>query len=205
MRRHLRLSLDVNVWVAYLISLRRNYTGTVPMRVIDMLLAGKVGTVPVQLVIAKETLGTLERVAAERGIAIGDVSNLVAQIINIARYGPEQLNPFLFFGREMLQMRDQEDAGVLASAIITRCDFLLTDNLDDFRNKDAWEIDGETLTAKGKTRKLVTIVHERADGVAIVIAHPIVFMRWVDAGLVLSIEAIARHYGIEWPTSTRNT
>jgi len=59
-------------------------------------------------------------------------------------------------------MKDEDDAGVLASAIAARIDLLVTNNLDDFHIKDAERIETREITFRNQpARQLYSILYER--------------------------------------------
>jgi hypothetical protein len=108
------------------------------------------------------------------------------------RTGPEAFDPYLLpeSGRH-LPMKDEEDAGILASAIAARIDLLVTNNLDDFQTKDAERIQTREITLrKEPPKQLFSILYERNDGVSIVIAHPIDALAWLRDGIRPTPEAI---------------
>ena len=83
-------------------------------------------------------------------------------------------------------MHDREDAGVLATAIAAKADLLVTNNLSDFRTKGSETIRTKSIQSKGVARQLFSVIHQRADGVSIVVAHPIDVAGWWRNGLDIS-------------------
>ncbi|WP_407530925.1 PIN domain-containing protein, partial [Methylobacterium oryzisoli] len=177
----LRVCLDLNVWVADLIGRQAGRTGTVLMRIVEMVKAMSVAGTPLQLVISQEMLGTLEAVLIRQKVPAFLAERFSAAVSNLMINGPEKLQPaVLTSGRDQLAMHDREDAGVLATCIAERVDLLVTDNLRDFITKDSERRDTRLVSrADGITRQLYTVLHERADGVALTIAHPIDAVDWL--------------------------
>lgn len=193
--RALRLSLDINIWVSYLMGIQRGHTKGAIHTVIAIVEAMKVGDRPVQLIVSVEMLDTLDRILINAGFSNALVRSFTAKIVNLVRGGPELLDPYLLIsGRDQLGMRDREDAGVLATAISARADLLLTDNLDDFRTNDCSLINTRTLRSHGRDRQLFSIFHERQDGVSLVVAHPIDAANWFLEGLAITPAAIRLKY-----------
>jgi hypothetical protein len=92
-------------------------------------------------------------------------------------------------------MRDREDAGVLASAIAAKVDLLVTDNLRDFQTNDSETIKTRRVASTVAQRQLFSVIHERADGISIVVAHPIDVVEWWREGHEISAAMVRRLYG----------
>lgn len=195
-RSGLRLCLDVNVWVAYLMGLQNGRSGTVPMRLVAMVLDHRAGPIPLQLVMSQEMLGTTETVLMRLGLPADMACAFPNALAGLMQAGPEGLPPAPpAAGRDQLPMTDREDAGVLGSCITDRVDLLVTDNLPDFQTKDAERRNTRTLTRRdGTGRQLFTLPHEREDGVALVVAHPIDVVEWLGAGFRPTPDALRRRY-----------
>lgn len=190
------VSLDVNVFVADLLSRRRNRPETLPSRLVRAVREGRFGDIPLQLMLSQEMLGTLERVLVRLDVEPDEASDFVESVAEIMRSGPAPTEPYLLVaGRDQLTAKDREDSGVLASAILIRADLLVTDNLDDFRTKDSEIVPTRSVpTRDGGTRDLYAILFERADGVALVIGHPLDVADWLAAGLRPTPETIRQTY-----------
>lgn len=189
-----RLCLDVNVWLAYLLSESRGRTGTASHALVQMVSDMRAGPVPLQLVVPSAILMTLQDVAIRKGVAMDKIAQLTDAIIEIALWGPERLDPFLFFGAETLQVKDSEDAGVLAGALSAKADFLITDNLVDFENKDASIYDTQIIRVGQRARQLSAIIHEHPNGATVVVAHPYDFLDWVRRGVDLAPGMVRSNY-----------
>ena len=183
-RSVLRICLDVNVWIAYLLALQHGRTGTAPMRLVAMVQAFAAGEIPLQLTVSQEMLGTLETVLRRQGLPDRLADAFPRVVDGLMRVGPEKLNPpVLTAGRDQLAMNDREDAGVLAFCIADRVDLLVTDNLVDFVTNDSERRNTQRVgRSNGTTRQLFTLLHERADGVSLVVAHPIDAVAWLANG-----------------------
>jgi predicted nucleic acid-binding protein len=193
--RPVRLCLDVNVWISYLIGLQHGRNRGAIHTIVAMAQAMRAGERPVQLVISMEMLGTVERVLASAGFSETAIVDFSDGLLDLVRSGPELLDPYLLIsGRDQLGLHDREDAGVLAMAIASRTDLLLTDNLDDFRTRGCAVVKTRQLKTGGKERQLYCIVHERQDGVCLLVAHPIDAANWLLEGLPLTPEAIRDRY-----------
>ena len=93
-------------------------------------------------------------------------------------------------------MHDREDAGILASCLAARADLLVTDNLRDFQTNDAEQLDARRVRTKGGgSRQLYALVHQRADGVALVVRHPVDALSWLERGERPSPAAVRLRYG----------
>lgn len=183
-RSVLRICLDVNVWIAYLLALQRGRTGTAPMRLVAMVQAYAAGDISLQLTVSREMLCTLERVLKRQGLPDHLAEGFPQVVDGLMRCGPERLHPaVLTAGRDQLAMTDREDAGVLAFCIADRVDLLVTDSLVDFVTNDSERRNTQRVgRSNGTTRQLFTLLHERADGVSLVVAHPIDAVAWLANG-----------------------
>ncbi|MCJ2060338.1 PIN domain-containing protein [Methylobacterium sp. J-048] len=180
----LRVCLDVNVWIAYLLALQHSRVGTAPMRLVAMVQACAAGTIPLQLMVSQEMLGTLERVLKRQGLPDHLAEGFPHAVEGLMQVGPEKLQPALLTaGRDQLAMTDREDAGVLAFCMADRVDLLVTDNLSDFVTNDSERRDTQRVSRRdGTTRQLSVLIHERLDGVSLAVAHPIDAVLWLAAG-----------------------
>jgi predicted nucleic acid-binding protein len=140
-QKALRVSLDVNIWVAHQLAVRSGCAGGAATELVNIVLAMECEAGPIQLVMSREMIATLEDVLTRLNFDSQSISDFSASLILLMRSGPEAFDPYLLpeSGRH-LPMKDEEDAGVLASAIAARIDLLVTNNLDDFQTKDAERI-----------------------------------------------------------------
>ena len=195
-RSALRICLDVNVWIAYLLALQHGRTSTAPIRLIAMVQAFAAGDIPLQLTVSQEMLGTLETVLKRQGLPDRLAEEFPRVVDGLMRAGPEKLHPaVLTTGRDQLAMTDREDAGVLAFCIADRVDLLVTDNLVDFTTNDSQRRDTQRVRrSNGTTRQLFTLFHERADGISLVVAHPIDAAIWLETGVSPTPASLRRRY-----------
>lgn len=180
----MRICIDANVWVSYLDALANSRMSPV-LHVVQAVFSMRFGTVPLQLVVSLELIDTIQRVLLRSAFSEESVRGLVAAIVDLMRAGPEHLDPpLLISGRDQLAMRDREDAGVLAACFAARVDLLVTDNLKDFRTNDSEQIDTQVVGyPDGGKRQLYVIIHERADGVSLVVMHPFDAVGWLVDGV----------------------
>jgi predicted nucleic acid-binding protein len=191
-QKALRVSLDVNIWVAHQLAIQSGRAGGAATELVNMVLAMECEAGPIQLVMSWEMIATLEDVLTRLNFDSQSISDFSASLILLMRSGPEAFDPYLLpeSGRH-LPMKDEEDAGVLASAIAARIDLLVTNNLDDFQTKDAERIQTREITLrKEPPKQLFSIPYERNDGVSIVIAHPIDALAWLHDGIRPTPETI---------------
>jgi len=180
----LRVLLDVNVWMANLLATARGRRGTAVQKIVAMIAAGRWGDEgrAAQLVISHEMLETLEIVLGDRGVPPDDSAAYADAIMGIMRFGPDELDPYLLLGgREQFAMVDAEDAGVLATAFASRTDLLVTDNLKDFRTRDAMHADTRIVKTSSGPRQLFALRHRHA-GRDLIVAHPLDVVGWLEQG-----------------------
>lgn len=180
----LRVLLDVNVWVANLLSTARGRRGTAVQKIVAMIAVGRWGDEgrAAQLVISHEMLETLEIVLGSRGVAPDDAAAYADAVMGIMQFGPDELDPYLLLGgREQFAMADAEDAGVLATAFASRTDLLVTDNLKDFRTGDAARAETAVVTTSSGPRQLHALRH-RHSGRDLIVAHPLDVIAWLERG-----------------------
>jgi predicted nucleic acid-binding protein len=190
-----RICIDVNVWVAYLMAIQNGRTGTSAQAVIAVAREMKFGERPVQLIISLEMADTLERVLTRVGFSAARSHDFASSVIDLMKAGPEQLDPHLLIsGRDQLGMHDREDAGVLATAIAAKADLIVTDNLRDFQTNDGETIKTRMVRSGVVRRRLFSVIVERADGVSIVVAHPIDVVDWLRNGREISAVMVRQQY-----------
>ncbi|WP_276120458.1 PIN domain-containing protein [Pararhizobium qamdonense] len=182
MDREVRVLLDVNIFVGNIMAYDRGHTGSANQTLVSMLARHQWGmTDRAQLVISFEMIETLETVLLRQQFPAERVSGYCSSIIDIMKYGPDALDPYLILaGEERFAMSDAEDAGVLATAFGANADILVTDNLKDFMTKDADVIDTQVVvTASSGRRTLQALRYEAAD---LIVAHPFDVMHWLRLG-----------------------
>lgn len=190
--RPIRICLDVNVWVAHLLALSNRRQGTVASTLVNIVGAMSCPAGAVQLVMGWRTLATLEAVLERLGFPPSEVSDFGNALVALMKVGPEGFDPHLIAeGGGHLPLRDEEDAGVLASAIAARTDLLVTDNLKDFVFEDGDVVETRTVASRGKPdRQLFAVIYERNDGVSLVVAHPIDVLEWLRRGTVPTVDFV---------------
>ncbi len=195
--RALRVCLDVNVWIAFLIARSSGRDGTAAASLVDGVSRGKIGGIPIQLVLSHELLDTLARVLTRQGFGREPIDRVTMSVTNLGLTGPERLDPALLLaGRDQLAMHDREDAGILATCLAARANLLVTDNLRDFVTNDSERIETRTVRyADGNARKLFALVHGRNDGVTLVVMHPLDAIEWLQSGVRPDLDELRRRYG----------
>jgi predicted nucleic acid-binding protein len=184
-RKVLRVSLDVNIWIAHLLALQNGRKGGAATELISIVRDMTSEAGPIQLVMSWEMIATLEDVLGRLNFDAQSISDFTSSLILLMKSGPEAFDPHLLpeSGRR-LAVKDDEDAGVLASAIVARVDLLVTNNLEDFVIKDSERIETREITLRHQPAKqLFALIYERNDGVGIVVAHPIDALTWLRQGL----------------------
>lgn len=180
----LRVLLDLNVWVANLLAAARGRRGTSVQKIVAAVTAGRWGEQgrEVQLVVSHEMLETLEIALGNRGVDPDSAAAYADAIMGIMRFGPDELDPYLLLGgSEQFAVADAEDARVLATAFASRADLLVTDNLKDFRTRDAAYAETTVVTTSSGTRQLYALRH-RHSGRDLIVAHPLDVIAWLERG-----------------------
>ena len=193
----LRVCFDANVWVAFLLSESRGDTGGLPSRLIGLATGGGRNGTRIQLVLNHELIDTVLRVLTRQGITPASIVAFISSLTDLAALGPTGEEPgLLLSGRDQIAMHDREDAGILASCFAQRADMLVTDNLRDFKTNDAERLDTRTVRLRdGVRRQLFLLIHERQDGIALVVMHPVDAFSWLDAGRRPTPDAVRAAYG----------
>lgn len=197
--RPLRVLLDVNVWIANLMAADKGRQDTTTQRLVSMVSDGKWGYEgrEAQLIISLEMMETMEHVLIRLGYPPENAQDYAEAVSNIAKYGPNELDPYLILGgREQLAMHDAEDAGVLTAAIAANANLLVTDNLRDFTTKDSLRIDTMVVKASSGKRQLEALRYQKP-GTDLIIAHPFDVMAWLERRLDFEPDAL-------WREITRN-
>ena len=141
-------------------------------------------------------IDTLVEVLVRVGFRSETAAAFGARVTDLLTSGPEALDPLLLLaGRDQIAMHDREDAGVLATAFAARVDLLVTDNLKDFLTNDRQAFPTRVVRPAAGERQLMAIVHERRDGVSLVVAHPLDVREWVRGGFWISADSIRLAYG----------
>lgn len=184
MDRPVRVLLDVNVIVSNIIAHDRGHKGTASQTLVAMVSSNQWGMLDrAQLVISFAMIETLETVLRRIGFASERITAYSGALVDIMKYGPDGLDPYLILGgEERFTMADVEDAGVLATAFGAGVDILVTDNLRDFLSKDAAVADTRTVKTSSGIRILQAMRYEIGN-VDLIVAHPFDVVDWMRAGL----------------------
>lgn len=174
--RPVRVLLDINILISDVLSRVRGRRGTASQKLVDAVLAGKLGETSIQLVISIAMLDRFHDVLLRLGADVHDAEAARLALIDLARSGPDALDPYLLLDRSDIPfaLADEEDARVLATAFAARADFLVTDNLADFAGAGG-EITN-TSTARhsnGRLRQLTQQVLRSPSGHRLAILHPL--------------------------------
>ena len=172
----MRVLLDINILVSDVLSRARGRRGTVSQKLVDAVLAGRLGDAAIQLVISLAMLDRFEDVLLRLGAEASDAEAARLALIDLARSGPDALDPYLLLDRSEVPfaLADEEDAHVLATAFAARADLLVTDNLADFAVAGG-DI-ANTSTARhsdGRLRQLTRQVLRSPSGHRLTILHPL--------------------------------
>lgn len=184
MDRPVRVLLDVNVWVGNIMAYDRGHKGTATQTLVSMVSSQKWGMDDrAQLVISFEMIETLETVLRRRQFTEDRIKAYTGSIIDIMKYGPDALDPYLILGgEERFAMSDVEDAGVLATAFAAGADILVTDNLGDFVTKDASVVDTQMVSTTSSGQRILQALRYEIGRADLIIAHPFDVMQWMRLG-----------------------
>lgn len=162
----------------------RGHRGTATQTLVSMVSSQRWGIADkAQLIISFEMIETLEAVLRRRQFTEDRIKAYTGSIIDIMKYGPDLLDPYLILGGEKrLAMSDVEDAGVLATAIGAGADILVTDNLKDFATKDASILDTQVVTTAFSGQRTLQALRYEIGRVDLIIAHPFDVMLWMRSG-----------------------
>ncbi len=184
MKRPVRVLLDINVFVANIIAQDRGHAKTATQTLVSMVAGQRWGLADrSQLVISFEMIETLEAVLQRLKFAPDRIKAYSDAIIDIMKYGPDALDPYLILGgEERFTLPDAEDAGVLATAIGAGADILVTDNLADFTAKDAAVVDTQRIFTTSSGQRTLQALRYEIAGADLIVAHPFDVMEWMRLG-----------------------
>lgn len=184
MDRPLRVLLDVNIFVSNIMAHGLGRKGTASQTLISMVshhqwgMAGRS-----QLVVSLAMIDTLETVLRRMQFSDQRIKAYCGAILDVMRYGPEELDPYLILGgEEQFAMPDVEDAAVLATAIGAKADLIVTDNLRDFVTKDASVLDTQVIETRASGQRRLQVLRYQSGSADLVIAHPFDVMQWIRLG-----------------------
>ncbi len=184
MDRPVRVLLDINVFVGNIMAHDRGHKGTATQTLVSMVSSQKWGIDDrAQLVISFEMIDTLETVLRRLQFTGDRIKAYTGSIIDIMKYGPDSLDPYLILGgEERFAMSDLEDAGVLATAFGAEVDILVTDNLRDFATKDASVVDTQVLNTTSSGQRTLQALRYEIGSADLIVAHPFDVMQWMRLG-----------------------
>lgn len=141
---------------------------------------------PVQLITSYPILETFEQklIGKPFNLPSDRVRLLVETVQDAAVYGPVgdvAAGPTRHW-RSHLPMSDVEDVSILETAVWSRADLLVTNNLKDFVSKDFISVD----TTHGRR----AVNYAPGGDTNVVIAHPIDVVQWMRAGRYLHAERL---------------
>lgn len=180
----LRLCLDLNVFVADLLSPRSRDQRSAASFLVDTVRNGECPVGPVQLVVSHGMLNRLRSVLETRGgLDPAAARRFVGGVAAIAANGPSWDAPYLVLGGVgVVPMRDEEDRGVLEAAVGGRAHLLATANLRDFAG-----IGGPARITLSPGQVLL---YKQPGKPPLVIAAPTLAARWLRLGVFPSEEAV---------------
>ncbi|WP_281517772.1 PIN domain-containing protein [Ferranicluibacter rubi] len=192
MDRPVRVLLDVNIFVGNIMAHDRGRKGTATQTLLSMVSSQTWGmNARAQLVISFDMIDTLETVLRRLDFTEDRITAYSGSIIDIMKYGPEALDPYLILGgEERFAMPDVEDAGVLATAIGTEADILVTDSLRDFATKDASVIDTQVVNTTASGQRTLQALRYQIGGADLIVAHPFDVMQWMRLGYDFTPETL---------------
>ncbi|MDO1581413.1 PIN domain-containing protein [Rhizobium oryzicola] len=176
--------LDVNVLVSNLMAYAKGHQDTASQTLVSMVSNQTWGlSDKSQLIISFEMIETLETVLRRLSLPQPKISAYCSSIIDVMRYGPDALDPYLILGgEERLAISDVEDAGVLAVAFGAKVDILVTDNLRDFISKDAEVIDTQIVQTRASGQRTLQAIRYAIADIDMIIAHPFDVLQWMRSG-----------------------
>ena len=111
-------------------------------------------------------------------------------LIDLARSGPDALDPYLLFDRSDVSspLADEEDAGVFATAFAGRADLLVTNNLGDFAAAGGIVTNNSMAHhSDGRMRQLTRQALRSASGHRLTILHPLEVLAATNSGTLAYI------------------
>ena len=151
MRRPARIVLDINVWVASLLSRASGRSRSATQDLVRFALTGQAPAQPLRLVISEYMLATLGQVLFRRLIRAAEVDLLIDSIRLAAEVQ-------VTLGAGVLALPDGEDARVLETALAGEAHYLVTADINDFgESKDARRWPGGVLCIPRPSQPLVII------------------------------------------------
>lgn len=173
------LCVDLNVWVRYLLGVRRGNTRqTAAQAIVEAARSGQCAAGPVQLIVSHTMLSRLEDVLVRLEFPSGDASAFCSVIGAFARRGPYGVAPHLVLGggtsptAESLMpvynpydpsivppRGDDEDGRVLDTAVAGRAHILATYNVADFESPNTAVLEPGRVQVFQAAHHSVLIMH----------------------------------------------
>jgi predicted nucleic acid-binding protein len=171
----MRVCLDLNVYCAHLLGLRKGHANTAAQTLIGTVRRGECALGPVQLIVSWGMLNRLRKVLEDDlGVPRLEADHFLAAIAGFATLGPASEPPHLTLGGTgLIPLRDAEDAHVLDVAVAGRADLLITTNFRDF-------VDNRTDV---REENRIAIHHSSQHSV--VIAHTFTAVQWLREGRII--------------------
>jgi hypothetical protein len=175
----IRLCVDLNVWVRYLLGVRRGAAWSSPSTtIVEAVKTGRSYAEPVQLVISHTMLSRLEDVLVRLRFQPGDASAFCSLIRSFSLRGPHGVLPYVVLGggtspsaesrmasydpydvAAVPARSDDEDGRVLDTAVAGRANILATYNFDDFRTPNTDVLERDRLQIYHAAHHDVMIAH----------------------------------------------
>ncbi len=172
-----RLCVDLNVWMAWVLSRAKGRRDTAAHVIADAIQHGGSALGAIQLVISHVMLSRLTDAMVREGFSSERAHRNARLIAMLATLGPSQQAPHLVLGGGVAPTRDsigprydpydhalvpvatdREDGRVLDTAIAGRADALVTSNLADFRDHhDEVVIGGRVYIRRTADHRLIVI------------------------------------------------
>jgi hypothetical protein len=182
----IRLCVDLNVWVRYMLAIRKDAVraATAHATIVEAAKTGRCAAGPVQLVVSHTMLSRLEDVLVRLQFQAGDASAVCSLIGAFARRGPYGLAPHLVLGGGVSptaesrmpaydaydpavvpSRADDDDGRVLDTAVAGRAHILATYNCADFQTPNTEVMEsGKLLTYRAAQHSvLIADAHRVAD------------------------------------------
>lgn len=179
----IRLCLDVNIWIGhYLTAARHPHAPGAVSGLARAVFAGSCRCGPVQLVVSHAMLDTLEAVM-KRLPELAAMAEVARDQVEAAAGSGSLAEPLAIIlgGSAAYPLLDQEDAGVLNTAMAQQAALLVTSNLADFIRGPKARTDTEVLSRARDVPDVVRLSHPKLPG-GLVIATPFRAAGWLLRG-----------------------
>ena len=191
-----RAVIDVNVLISNAMAWRAGKVRTLSQNTMSAILNDDPSLRPVQMVLSHAMLDTFARIARDQGFDPDAITRAVGGYADLMRHGPDAIDPYLVLGGTPIPtLSDEEDGGVLATAIASRARIIVTNNIKDFIPAGCEVIPTSTVQLPdGSTRDLSAVIIPHPSGHTVIAANPADFMRWLKDGFDFKPQSLrARH------------